>query len=96
MQEETLPPQVQWILVDPPELMEFESAQMLAVGGVGGRVQVWLDGPEQAAPPQDGDGLLQVRVWLPPEQADQLDQPPFTAKEVPPPQLPLHCTVWPV
>ncbi len=60
-----------------------------------GMVQDWVVGPEQPAPPQDGDGLLQVRVWVPPEQADQFDHPPFWASDVPPPQEPSHWMVWP-
>jgi len=28
-------------------------------------LQAWLYGPEQSAPPLDGTGLVQVRVWVP-------------------------------
>ena len=45
-------------------------------------VQDWLEEPLQAAPPQAGVGLVQVRVWVPvPQvvlQAPQADQPPLT------------------
>ena len=51
-------------------------------------LQLWELDPEQSAPPLAGDGVSQVRVWVPPpqetEQAPQLDQPPSTG---PPPQL---------
>ena len=49
-------------------------------------VQVRDDGPVQVAPPQAGDGLLQVRVCLPlapqavAEQALHVDQPPLTGE----------------
>lgn len=31
-------------------------------------LQLWLDAPAQLAPPFEGGGLVQVRLWLPPPQ----------------------------
>ncbi len=49
-------------------------------------LQDWELAPEQEAPPPDGEGLVQVRLWMPPPQvAEQLLKsvhPPFTTVPV--------------
>lgn len=81
----------------PWSIVEGE-AERVAVGAHAWVLQLWFDGPAQAAPPYCGDGLVQVRVWVPPpqetEQAPQSLHPPFigvfvtTTEPCPVPVLP--------
>lgn len=105
-QEEPLPPQTPQAsgAKHEPEVPQELGAVHPAQACV---LQLWLDGPVQAAPPLAGEGLSQVLVWVPPpqetEQLLQADQPPFTTTgqagalpvQVPPQLAPTHVALLP-
>ncbi len=63
------------VLLSPHWLLSEQTAQAWVL-------QDWEEEPEQVLPPQDGEGLVQVRSWVPPPQETlqlpQADQLPLT------------------